>query len=94
MLAHREKRIDDEFSEGEPHGRDGCPQMIEWEHLALYCESDPDFFAAPDRLDDVGDRLTVALRDAPANWSRPSAIFGYGYSHYTDRYRTPAGRFM
>jgi hypothetical protein len=45
-------------------------EMIEWEHLALYCQSDPDFFAPPGRLPDSAELLDAAVRDAPEGWSR------------------------
>ncbi|MFI6537772.1 class III lanthionine synthetase LanKC [Nonomuraea sp. NPDC050547] len=42
--------------------------MIEWEHLALFCQSDPDFFARPDRIADTAERL--AHREPPEHWER------------------------
>ncbi|MFI6299144.1 class III lanthionine synthetase LanKC [Nonomuraea sp. NPDC050790] len=44
--------------------------MIEWEHLALFCQSDPDFFARPDRIADAADRLETARRQPPPHWER------------------------
>ncbi|BFU45613.1 class III lanthionine synthetase LanKC [Krasilnikovia sp. MM14-A1004] len=44
--------------------------MIEWEHLALFCQSDPDFFAAPGQLPDSASRLDAAMREAPEGWDR------------------------